>query len=58
MKKLQLIRMSFLFLACAMSLAACYPMPTEDDYSTVPSLNNPDLTREKPSNNPMPSGSF
>jgi hypothetical protein len=50
--------MSFLFLACAMSLAACYPMPTEDDYSTVPSLNNPDLTREKPSNNPMPSGSF
>jgi hypothetical protein len=47
-----------LFLLCALNLVSCYPMPTEEDYSTVPSTNNPDLTREKPSNNMMPGGSF
>ncbi len=29
------------------SLSACYRMPTDDDYSTNPRTNNPDLTREK-----------
>lgn len=25
----------------------CYRMPTEEDFSTVPTTNNPALTREK-----------
>ncbi len=28
-------------------LTACYRMPTEYDYSVVPTTNNPDITREK-----------
>lgn len=30
-------------------LAGCYPMPGEDDFSIVPTTNNPDITREKTS---------
>jgi len=26
---------------------ACYRMPSEDDYSVVPSTNNPDITNAK-----------
>lgn len=39
----------FIFLAmgilCAMT--ACYRMPTDDDYSLIPSTNNPAFSRQK-----------
>lgn len=50
MKKVSYILLALL--AC--NLCGCYRMPTEDDYSTVPLVNNPDLTREKPSQQLMP----
>lgn len=37
------------------SLASCYRMPTEDDYNINPLVNNPTITREKPSQKLMPS---
>jgi hypothetical protein len=33
-------------------LTGCYPMPTEDDYSLIPTTNNPSVTREKAGFNP------
>jgi hypothetical protein len=29
------------------SLVSCYRMPTEEEYSVIPTINNPDVTREK-----------
>ncbi len=29
------------------SLVSCYRMPTEDDFSVVPTTNNPSVTYEK-----------
>lgn len=29
-------------------LSSCYRMPTDDDYSVVPTTNNPSVTHEKP----------
>lgn len=37
----------FLLIISAITLSACYRMPTEDDYSLVPTVNNPSITREK-----------
>lgn len=37
----------FLFLSLSILLASCYRMPTENDFSTVPTTNNPALTCEK-----------
>lgn len=39
---------SLMLIITATILTSCYRMPTEDDYSTVPVTNNPDVTREKP----------
>lgn len=39
-------------------ITGCYRMPTEDDYSLIPTTNNPDITREACGSNPMPNGSF
>ena len=58
MKKILNAKNTILFLICALNLVGCYPMPTDDVYSVVPATNNPDLTREKPSNNLVPGGSF
>lgn len=41
----------------AFSLTGCYTMPGEDDYSLVPTTNNPDITREK-SDSFMPQMSY
>lgn len=49
MKKPQPLKIVFLFLIATFILSACYRIPNEDDYSVVPSVNNPDLTREKSS---------
>ena len=38
----------FALLLCACCLTACYRMPTEEDYSLIPSTNNASLTREGP----------
>ncbi len=39
---------SLIFISMASCLSGCYPMPTENDYSTIPGTNNPDITRHKP----------
>jgi len=31
----------------AVLLNSCYPMPTDDDYSLLPSTNNPEMTRQR-----------
>lgn len=43
-------RINLLILALAITLSSCYRMPTDEDYCLLPSTNNPDITREKPSN--------
>lgn len=51
----------FLCLICVISslnFMSCYRMPTEEDYSVVPSINNPDYTREKPNNQMIPNVGF
>ncbi len=37
----------FSLLILAAVLNSCYPMPTEDDYSLLPSTNNPEMTRQR-----------
>lgn len=38
----------FVLVACsAIFLAGCYRMPTDDDFSLVPTTNNPAVTCEK-----------
>ena len=49
-KKLEHYRMlSRILLMCALVVGCCgcYKMPTEDDYSVVPTINNKDVTRER-----------
>ncbi len=36
-----------LFLSLSLLLTSCYRMPTENDFSTVPTTNNPAVTCEK-----------
>lgn len=41
--------MKYLFCAgCILVLSGCYRMPSEDEYSLVPTTNNPAITHEKP----------
>ncbi|QLH35281.1 MAG: hypothetical protein HWD61_03270 [Parachlamydiaceae bacterium] len=42
----------------SLNFMSCYRMPTEEDYSVVPSINNPDYTREKPNNQMIPNVGF
>lgn len=37
---------------------SCYHMPSEDDFSVIPSTNNPDFTRAIKEKSPMPSASY
>lgn len=39
--------MKFLSLFLLLTLCSCYTMPTDDDYSVVPMINNKDVTKEK-----------
>ncbi len=41
----------------AIFTSSCYRMPGEDDYSLIPTTNNPSVTREGPSTL-IPGGSF
>lgn len=41
----------------ATSLCSCYRMPTDDDYSLVPSTNNPTVTRQR-AESPLPQASY
>ena len=41
---------SLLLLAVCLCLTSCYRMPTEDDFSEVPTTNNPAVTCEKATN--------
>ena len=43
----------FLVITLSASCCGCYKMPTDDDYSVVPTINNRDVTREK-SQGPAP----
>lgn len=48
---------SILMLTLFSLFSSCYRMPTEDDYSLIPTTNNPSVTREK--GNPLiPNGDF
>lgn len=38
------------WLLCTLLLTSCYRMPTEDDFSVVPTTNNPAITQEKNTN--------
>jgi hypothetical protein len=58
MKKKYFPQIFFFFLASTFTLVACYRMPDEDEYSTVPATNNPDITREKASPGFMPNVGF
>lgn len=43
----------FLCVLClGLTLTSCYRMPGEDDYSLIPTTNNPDVTRHKESVEP------
>lgn len=35
------------FLVLLLLATACYKMPTDEDYTTIPTTNNPDITRDK-----------
>jgi hypothetical protein len=43
-----------LIIAASISLTGCYRMPTDDDFSIVPTTNNPSVTCEKQNNSLMP----
>jgi len=45
---------SFMFIFCLSLLTGCYRMPSENEYSLVPTTNNPAVTYEK-NDNLMPS---
>lgn len=47
-----------LTIVASSSLVSCYRMPREDEFSVVPSINNPDVTREKPSSGFTPNMGF
>ena len=38
------------FASLLLCLTSCYRMPTDDDFSVIPTTNNPDVTGEKPGN--------
>ena len=40
----------FFLLLLSLAATSCYRMPTDDDYCLVPTTNNPDVIREKPTN--------
>ncbi|MBA3239081.1 MAG: hypothetical protein H0T62_12135 [Parachlamydiaceae bacterium] len=44
---LRLLYLSLLLITVSTALNSCYRMPTDDDYSLVPSTNNPDRTRQR-----------
>lgn len=46
-----------LITAALVMLTSCYRMPGEDDFSTIPTTNNPDVTRAKDSS-PAPSMNY
>lgn len=37
-----------LTISCLLLLTSCYRMPGEDEFSVVPTTNNPSVTNEKP----------
>lgn len=44
----QSVLIRLLFIGClGISLVSCYRMPTENDFSVVPTTNNPAVTYEK-----------
>lgn len=49
----------FLFLVLLFSLTSClYRMPEEDEYCLIPTVNNPDVTREKASMSTLPTAKY
>jgi hypothetical protein len=43
-----MLKSTLLILIVCSTLASCYRMPGEDDFSVIPATNNPSVTREKP----------
>lgn len=40
------------------ALGSCYHMPADDEFSVIPSTNNPEFTRAVKEKSPMPSASY
>lgn len=47
-----------LFVFMCSCFIGCYRMPTDEDFSVVPSTNNPDITGEKQGGSFMPNVGF
>ncbi|MBS4166692.1 Uncharacterized protein NEOC65_001785 [Neochlamydia sp. AcF65] len=58
MQNRQIFIFSMFYLICTCFLCACYRLPREDEYSVVPSTNNPEIIREKQPNNFTPNVGF
>ena len=43
------IFVTLFFMNLGLSLCSCYRMPGEDEFSVIPTTNNPAVTKEKPS---------
>lgn len=41
------LKLYVLFFILASIATSCYRMPGDDEYSTIPCINNPDITRAK-----------
>jgi hypothetical protein len=55
MSSIKIVLTSFTLAICfSTCLTSCYRMPTEDDFSLVPTTNNPAVTCER-NDSPIPS---
>jgi len=45
--------MKLIALLMLITLTSCYRMPSEDEYTVVPTINNPAVTRERQEANPL-----
>ncbi len=50
---MRIIKFLCLLSLFAGALSSCYRMPGDDEYSTIPTINNPDITRHKESSEPQ-----
>jgi hypothetical protein len=49
---------SLLFITASSSFCGCYRMPSEDDYSLVPTTNNAGIQKHRQDNSLMPKMSY
>lgn len=44
---MRLVKLLLVALLLATSFSGCYRMPSDDEYCTIPTVNNPDVTRAR-----------